>query len=136
MKLKNRDVLTLFETINLMDVVISKLPAKIIYANGRNKAALQDAYEAVNKNRFKLTEQYGIKDDKSPVGFKLEDDGRTLSFKSDADKKKFEDEFKPILDVKVDINLYSISIECFENVEIDKVKLPTIDIYNKWVVVE
>ena len=136
MKLQNRDILILFETINLMDVVLTKLPAKITYANGKNKAALIDAYEAVNKTRFKLTEQYGIKDEKSPVGFKLEKDGRTLAFKDKESREKFEKEFKPILDEEVEINIYTLSIDYFDGVEIDKTTIPTIDAYNKWVVVD
>ena len=135
-KLKNRDVLTLFETINLMDIVLTKLPAKVTYANGRNKAVLNDAYEAVNKTRFKLTEQYGIKDEKSPVGFKLEKDNRTLAFKSKEDRDKFEKEFKPILDEEIDVDLYTLSIDYFDGVEIDKSTIPSIDFYNKWLVVD
>ena len=134
--LKNRDILQLFETIALMDTVLSRLPAKVTYANGRNRAALIDAYEAVNKTRGKLIEQYGIKDEKSPMGYKLEKDGRSLAFKSNEDKKKFEDEFKPILDEEVEINLYTLSIDYFDGVEIDKTTIPTIDLYNKWLVVD
>ena len=135
-KLKNRDVLQLFETIALMDNVLSKLPAKVTYANGRNRAALMDAYEAVNKTRGKLIEQYGVKDEKSPVGYKLEKDGRTLAFKNADEKEKFEKEFKPILDEEVEINLYTLSIDYFDGVEIDKETIPTIDFYNKWLVVD
>lgn len=136
MKLQNKDILHLFETINLMNAVLPKLPAKVIYANGRNIAVLNDAYEAVNKTRFKLTEQYGIKDEKSPVGFKLENDGRTLAFKSKDDREKFEKEFKPILDIEVDVDLYTFSIDYFDGVEIDKTIIPSIDLYNKWLVVD
>lgn len=136
MKLQNRDVLQLFETINLMNAVLPKLPAKVTYANGKNIAALSDAYEVVNKTRFKLTEQYGIKDEKSPVGFKLENDGRTLAFKSKEDREKFEKEFTPILDEKVEVDLYTLSIDYFDGVEIDKKTIPSIDFYNKWLVVD
>ena len=136
MKLKNRDVLPLFETINIMDAMFPELPAKVTYANGRNISALSSVYEAVNKARQKLVEKYGIKDEKSPVGYKLEEDKRTLAFKNDEDRKKFEDDFKPILDEEVNIDLYLISIEAFGDMKIDKKKIPTIHMYNKWLVVD
>ena len=35
-----------------------------------------------------------------------------------------------------EINIYTLSIDYFEGVEIDKTTIPTIDAYNKWVVVD
>lgn len=136
MKLKNRDVLTLFETIRVVDKELPILPAKVTYANDRNLSALVNAYNAVNKTRGKLVEKYGIKDSKSPVGYKLNDDNITLAFKDDKTKEAFENEFKPILEIEVDIKLYTFSIDYLDGVEINKEKIPSIGIYYKWLVVD
>ena len=136
MKLQNRDILILFETIRVVDRELPKLPAKVTYAKDKNTSALVNAYNAVNKARTKLIEKYGIKDEKSPVGYKLNDDNITLAFKDDKSKEAFESEFKPILDESVEIDLYTISIDYFDNVEIDKEKIPSIGVYYKWLVVD
>lgn len=135
-KLKNRDILTLFETIRVVEKQLPKLPAKVTYANDKNMSALVDSYNSVNKTRGKLVEKYGIKDEKSPIGYKLNDDNITLAFKDDKTKEAFENEFKPILDEEIEIDLYTISIDYLDNVEIDKEKIPTIGIYYKWLVVD
>ena len=136
MELKNRDILNLFETIRVVDKELSKLPAKVIYANDRNMSALVNAYNSVNKTRGKLVEKYGIKDEKSPVGYKLNDDNITLAFKDDKTKEAFENEFKPILEIEVDIKLYTFSIDYLDGVEINKEKIPSISVYYKWLVTD
>lgn len=136
MKLQNRDILQLFETIRALDAILTKAPAKITYANSRNITALTPAYTAVNKVRAGLIEECGIKDKKSAIGYKLEADGRTMTFKDEKSKKKWSDELGPILDEEIEVDLYTISIDCFDGVEIDTEKIPTIPVYYKWIVTD
>lgn len=136
MKLQNRDVLVLFETIKAVDSLVVKSPAKVTYANNKNMAALIDSYNAVNKVRAKLIEECGIKDDKSPVGFKVEEDKKTLVFKDEKARDKWEKELGPILSEEVEVDLYMISIDYFDGVDIDKKEIPSIGIYFKYLVTD
>lgn len=133
-KIKNSDVLALFESINMLETSKPNLPVKIFYANSKNRTKLQPLYKDINDSRFKLLEEHGIKDSTNQIGYKLEEDGRTFSFKNDKSRDQFSNELAPILDMETEIDLFKIKIEEFEGLEFDRTNFPLVDIYLDWLV--
>lgn len=133
-KVKNSDILSLFEAINMLEMSKPNLPVKIFYANSKNRGKLQPLYKDINDSRFKLLDQYGIKDSSNHIGYKLEEDGRTFSFKSDKDREKFSEELAPILEMETDVTFFKIKIDEFEGLEFDRTNFPLIDVYLDWLV--
>lgn len=129
MKIKNSEILTLFEAINMLENVKPDLPIKVFYANNKNRNILSTPFDEINKTRMKLLEKYGIIDKESQFGFKLEKDNRTFAFKSKDAKKSFEEDLKPIMDEEVDVAVHKLSIEEFNGIDIERKSFPLLDIY-------
>lgn len=135
-KIQNKDILTLFEAINMLELTNPDLPFKVFYANNKNRNRIKEPFKEINNGRFKLLETHGIKDPKSPVGYKLEKDKRTFAFKDLKSRTKFEDELAPILSEEVEIDFYTIGIDEFENVKADRKQFPLVDFYLEWLVTD
>jgi len=132
--IKNSEVLSLFESINMLEMSKPNLPVKIFYANSKNRTKLQNLYKNINDSRFKLLDEYGIKDEKSQIGYKLDKDGRTFLFKDDNSKDKFSKELEPILEIENNVDFFKITIDEFEGLEFDRSQFPLVDIYLDWLV--
>lgn len=130
-KITNRDLLNLYDAINTLEMLVDKLSIKVYYAHQKTMEHIEKPHETVNKMRFNLLEKYGVKDEKSPIGYKLEKDGRSFEFKSKGDKKKFEDELHPILDEEIEVDIHRISIDEYEGIDLSRQEYPYINFYLK-----
>lgn len=115
MKVKNLELIAIINILSSFND--KKLPQKISYAITRNHMILEKEYQCYDKEIKKIFSQYEryfeLDKDKKPI---LNANGIPLikdEYKNEV-QSKYASEINELLNIEIDINLYSISVDCFD----------------------
>lgn len=106
MKISNEK---LANSINVLSKLINmELPIKLSYALSKNITKIDRELEAYNKERQKLIEKYGEKDEEGKL--KTKEDG-TINI---LDIDNFNKDLKEILEIETEVDIHLIDLDKFE----------------------
>lgn len=120
MKLSNEK---LANSINVLSKLINmELPIKLSYAFSKNITKIDRELEVYNKERQKLIEKYGEKDEEGKL--KVKEDGNINII----DVDNFNKDIKEILEIETDIDIHVIDLDSVnEDIKITPGELIVID---------
>lgn len=115
MKIKNLELIVIINILSSFND--KKLPQKISYAITRNYMILEKEYQYYDKEIKKIFSQYEkyfeLDNDNKPIvntnGIPLIKD----EYKDEV-QGKYTSEINELLNIEIDVDLYSISVDCFE----------------------
>lgn len=114
LKLKTGEARAIFETVS--GLVARKWPVKLAYWLSRMVIKLQAEYEASEKARIALAEEFGTKSE----------DGTQFVFAGDS-AAQFTTRLNEVLNTELELDLPQIAVTSFENIEIEPATLIALD---------
>ncbi|AJA50050.1 hypothetical protein CPAST_c40210 [Clostridium pasteurianum DSM 525 = ATCC 6013] len=119
MKISNQKLL---EDIQKLGGVAQKqLPVKVSYAISKNISKIESELKIYDKERQKLIEKYGEKDEQGKV---VADEKGQIKFK---DKDSWDKDIKALLDIENEIDIHKFSIDELNGFNISAAELQVID---------
>lgn len=119
MKLSNQKLLENVQ--KLSGVAQKQLPVKVSYAISKNISKIESELKVYDKERQKLIEKYGEKDEQDKV---VVDEKGQIKFK---DKDSWDKDIKALLDIENEIDIHKFSIDELNGFNISPAELQAID---------
>lgn len=113
MRLKLKDLWNSQQVISELDRLI--LPIKVSYWIGKNTKKIHSEIQAIERQRIKLVEKYGV----------VQED-KTLKVPEEK-VKQFQGEFEEFLETEIEINIVPLSLESFGAVNLSPSCMAALD---------
>ncbi len=120
MKLNNRRLVENSKALG--EVSKKQLPVKVSYAIAKNIAKIESLLKIYNKEKDKLIEKYGEKDEKNE--FVIENGGIKLK---EGTKKDWNNDLETLLDIENEVEIHKFKFDEIANVQISPAELQAID---------
>lgn len=115
MKITNRQVIELINSVSANKLASKRLPVKVAYAISRNLDKMNNIITSYETARKTLLDQYAEKDEEGKA--KVKDGNYVIQ---EDQKQAFSDEMKELLEVENEIDLHTINMDEVEKCDTDK----------------